>query len=239
LFDSQSFVWITRPEKQGHQTAAVYQHYGFQTLVAPILSVKYFSLCKSELDGFDVIITTSANAIEAVAHMENLKNKKLFCVGAASYKTAIDHGFTNIVQSNGTSNVEGLLKTVLKGGLEKHRKILYLRGQNISCDLRAMLKLQDLNIEEKIAYETQSTELDSCVHEYISKGKIKAVTVFSLKTAMLVKNFFVTHNLVNYTAEITALCLSNEIASTIQDIPWKGIQIAQKAENLALLLQGR
>lgn len=236
MLNKQLFIWVTRPEKQAYQTAKIFQQHGFKTIVDPILKVENLPLKEAELSDFDAFIGTSPNAIDAIAHIESLKNKTIFVVGPASKKMAITYGFTKIIQSDSGLNAKGLIKTIINCQQAKNQKILYLRGFDISLDVVSLLKAQGFYIEEKIVYKTDVIEPSSSTIKLLQDGRIGAITIFSLKTANFIKEFLEKHNLTKHISNVTALCLSNAIALKIAS-EWQKVIVAPTANDIAHLLK--
>lgn len=233
----EGLVWITRPEKQAVQTASIFEHYDFQTIIEPVLRIKNLNFQENDLDCFDVVITTSSNAIEAISHLKSLKNKILFCIGPSSKRAAIHCGFSKVIENDGEANVEGLIQTILQNQNTQQQKILYLRGHDISQDLTTFLKLQGFDVQERIIYQTLTTAPNERIIRLIRSGEIRAITLFSVKTAEAVKSFVAAHNSNQYLNKTYGLCLSQSIASIIQDLPWAGTIIAPTVDELAQYLQ--
>lgn len=235
MLNKQLFIWITRPEKQAYQTAKIFQQHGFKTIVDPILKVEDLSLKEAELSDFDAFIATSPNAIDAIAHIESLKNKTIFVVGPASKKMAITYGFTKIIQSGSGLNAKGLIKTIINFQQAKNQKILYLRGFDISLDVVSLLKAQGFYIEEKMVYKTHASDPSSTTIKLLQNGSIGAITIFSLKTADFVKEFLQKHDLTKHASKITALCLSDMIALR-SNFAWERVIIESTANDIVHLL---
>lgn len=114
------------------------------------LRVTKISYLKFSIDfKYDAIIFTSKNAINAIKfnNLSIKKDIKIYCIGEATKKEALNYGFKNIFVSK-TKNLEGFLEEI-KEEISK-KNILFLRAKEIIKEITYKLN----NIKEIVAYRS-------------------------------------------------------------------------------------
>ena len=147
----------------------------FDIFSGPLLEINYKKniIC---FKNYDVILFTSFNAVKAIKNKE-MKNEIIaFCVGNKTSAEAEKLGF-NVLNANG--NAKDLLKLIHQKLIPRKNKILYLRGKNISLDLKTHLQKYNYDIEEKIVYSQKEKLLSVEILNNIEQRKIDSVAIFS------------------------------------------------------------
>lgn len=101
----------------------------------------------------DLLVVTSRTAVDALSRQglsEALKHLPVLCVGRATADAAWKAGFTAVMMPDGPGNASGLL-TKLRSLTPV--RVLYLRGETVSLDLKAALA-GEIPAEDIICYRT-------------------------------------------------------------------------------------
>ena len=77
---------------------------GHKIIHLPTLKISSLNIDPINLDQFDAIVFTSANAIKYLKTEKQKNNIVCFCVGSITEKIARMNGFTNTISAGGTVN---------------------------------------------------------------------------------------------------------------------------------------
>jgi uroporphyrinogen-III synthase len=230
-------ILITRPLAAAKRTEQAFQLAGFETWIAPVLTIIPLQVTINPA-AYDAIITTSANGVESVATLTQDRDTPIFCAGKTSATVVYELGFTSAFYPSEPGGKE--LITLIKQS--SFKRFAYIRGEVIKIDIaHALQDVPDVHVDTYITYKTVPTSAwtDETL-DLFHTNKISAITFYSEHSAQIILNLLNTHNFLDYTPFITALCLSPAIAEAIQSIVWKNIEIASTSDELvANLLKTR
>ena len=120
-----------------------------------------------DLSRYDTLMFTSKQAIYFTEEInKSWRDKYILAVGAVTAKVAKELGAKEIYHPKEFYG-ETLANDIVKNF--KDRKILYIRPKIISFDSKNFLKKYDINIEEKILYETLCVNYNN---KYLEKESI-------------------------------------------------------------------
>jgi len=206
-------VLITRSEEQSQEFVKDLNGLGFETLVQPLLNIKYIPFLFSNLQKPDALLLTSSHALGNTMAPEDWVNIPVFCVGDKTSGVAIKAGFRKTLSGDG--GLKDLLPTIYLC-LGKTKKILYLRGQDISHETQKILP--EYRIEEIITYRAEPISKfdESIVKKF---NEINIVTLFSKRSAETFKKLTIKHALDLNNAH--AICLSDAVLDSVNDLHWK------------------
>lgn len=191
-------VWVTR--HCGHSTAKKIEALGAEPIVAPLSLVHHYPHTINP--SYDAIIITSANAISRSIP----KHIPLLIVGTHSAKLARSAGLeiSHIFPTVGT-----LIDSIKS---DSTTKMLYLRGEAISADLKSIL-----GCDEKIIYGIKNRPLSS--QEVTAVKTANCVLIYSQGSGQLIKQALSQYCL--YPNSMHAICISPQVAISIQAIGFK------------------
>lgn len=106
--------------------------YGYKVFIEPVFTIKYLNPDISAHE-FDVVISTSKNSVKAFSQICKEDNFSIITVGNSTMQAAKNLGFSDIISAD--SNVDGLI-SFIKSHYSNAIKFLYIRGQEVSCDLK-------------------------------------------------------------------------------------------------------
>jgi uroporphyrinogen-III synthase len=211
------YTLITRPQEEAIIEAQKWQEMDYACLIEPMIEIEYQSLGLS-LEPYNAIIVTSKNALKAIAGFNFLG--KIIAVGPQTAEFANKLGFTNILCAE--SNVKSLINIID----HSHSPALYLRGDVVTVDLKALLPAKGVQIDETIVYTTKARDNFSAkLIEYLQAGEIEQVLLFSSRTAQIFCTLMTKHNLDQYSHPMKAIVLSTQIAEQISQLTWRDVGI--------------
>lgn len=196
-------ILITRPIEDSLKLAAQLESKGLKFIIEPMLTINKLQV---EVPAADIYITTSRNA--------------------SSY---IPAGANKIsIPENGKTAKE-VLEYVRSNLKPEAGKILYLRGNKITLDIKKELQKDGYDADDFLVYQSTATEALSR-HFVENLGKIKLATFFSTETY---KNFL---KLIDskILCEIEALFVSEKLIGDTSNI-WKKIYIANKPDQNSMV----
>ncbi len=227
-------ILITRPKEDAEVLAAALQEMGFNPIIEPLLTIEPIYKDKKLLESLlaknpQAVLITSKYAVVALAHMTALRNISILTSGETTAACAREAGFKNVASVNDTARV--LVEYILKHFEPKNGSILYVRGAEVTEDIEGQLSEKDFSIESVIVYNARpASEFSGNLIEKINRGGVDAVVFFSQNTA----NTYIKHAVANQLAgahqNMIAICLSEAIAGTIRQLPWKDIAISNQAD---------
>ncbi len=149
-----------------------------KVLIYPLLEIEFLKT-SINLKEADVLVFTSVYAMEKL-NLE-LKSHKttVFAVGQRCDELLKELGATNTFIF---SDVKQLLNS-LKGYYRNKRPLIfYLRGNEISYDLKADLLKNDFNCEEHVVYKQNRCIRKKELEAVLSRKNLKGVAIFSEKS---------------------------------------------------------
>ncbi|MGL9717947.1 MAG: uroporphyrinogen-III synthase [Wolbachia sp.] len=213
-------ILLTRPLSDSLNTRNTLKKCGYKVYIEPVFTVKYLHPDISTYE-FDVVISTSKNSVKAFSQMCKVDDLPIITVGNSTMQAAKDLGFSDIISAD--SNVDGLI-SFIKNHYSIAVKFLYIRGQEISCDLKKRLSEEGFNVIEVILYKTIiKRSLTNRCKNLLSGGKINSVAFFSSQTARIFCSLVLKGGLSYATGDIIAYTMSKNIADSLKSIKWKKI----------------
>lgn len=210
---------LTRPLLDSKKTKSILEECGHKVYTEPMFKIKYL---ETELaQDFDVIISTSSNSIRALSKTSWKRNHSIITVGNGTMRVAKELGFTNVVSANG--NVGDLI-LYIKEHYPQELKFLYVRGKEISFNLKKALAKKGFAVKEVILYESiDRKRLTKKCKKLLLANLIKGVIFFSARTAKIFCFLAEGSNLVDSIRNITAYSMSEKITASLVSYCWKNI----------------
>jgi uroporphyrinogen-III synthase len=219
---------ITRSLNYAEDYNSTLQKANIKTFIEPLFTIntcwaEQSNLSKS-LTTANLLIATSKNAITALAEMATIRDIPLIAVGHGSAQLAQELGFLKV--SNGGGDVVQLIRYVASNYASGSR-ILYLRGDIISLDLKAKLLAYGFKAEELILYNTiYSKQFSDAMLELLKAQKIGSASFFSAKSAQVFIQHLRSAKLENCLRGSYAFALSQTIKKELQRIEWAKFFVA-------------
>ncbi|MDN5247962.1 MAG: uroporphyrinogen-III synthase [Wolbachia endosymbiont of Tyrophagus putrescentiae] len=217
-------VLLTRPLLDSLGTRSLLKRHGYKVYIEPVFTVKYLYPDLS-LYEFDVVVSTSKNSIKAFSHVCKINNLPIITVGNATMETAKNLGFVNVESVD--SNVEDLI-LFIKSYYAHEVRFLYIRGQEVSYDLKKKLFDDGFDIKEVILYRTiTKRHLSNRCKNLLLDGAINGVVFFSSQTARVFCSLILKCGLSHLTGNIVAYAISKNVADNLKQVKWKAIIISR------------
>ncbi|GAT75418.1 hypothetical protein EHRUM4_06380 [Ehrlichia ruminantium] len=125
---------VTRPQEDSIIIKETLTNLGFNIYIEPMFSIKYLPV-KLNLEYFDLIISTSKHSIIALSKISKNRTQPIITVGDNTKQVAETLGFSSVTSLNG--NIHDIISYIHNNS---HLKFLYIRGQEITYDLKEILK---------------------------------------------------------------------------------------------------
>jgi uroporphyrinogen-III synthase len=213
-------ILLTRPLLDSLDTRNALKKYGYKVCIEPMFTVKYLHPDISAYE-FDIVISTSKNSIKAFRHICKVDDLSIITVGNSTMQTAKDLGFSNIISAD--SNVDGLI-SFIKNHYSNTIRFLYIRGQEVSCDLKKRLTDENFNIREVMLYKTIiKRSLTTRCENMLLNGKINGVVFFSAQTARVFCSLVLKSGLSSKMTNIVAYAMSKNITDSLKSVKWKKV----------------
>lgn len=168
-------ILLTRPLLDSFNTRNILRKYGYKVYIEPVFTIKYLNPDISTHE-FDVVLSTSKNSVKAFSQICKVDDFPIITVGNSTMQAAKNLGFSDIISAD--SNVDGLI-SFIKAHYSSAIKFLYIRGQEVSCDLKKRLSEEDFNVREVVLYKTIiKRSLTNRCKNLLLDGKIGSVAFF-------------------------------------------------------------
>ena len=233
-------VMITRPREDAEPLAGLLRARGVETLVEPLLSVVYLDGPSLDLEGVQALLVTSANGARALGRRMNGgrrmdgRDLKVFAVGEASARAALEIGFTDVESAAGDVHA---LAGLARSRLDPADGALYhAAGSRLAGDLAGMLENDGFECRRQVLYEVrQSERLSSCAVQAIKEGSVDGILFYSPRTAETFVGLALDAGLAGAFKGIAALCLSQAVAEKAGSIDWRELCVAERPDQAAMV----
>ena len=148
----------------------------------PLLDIFFVNIKELYIEETNLIFT-SRYGIKAISEVENLKLKKTYCVGKSTAEVAKQSGFKNICYPE-EGDARSLINLILKDK-DMLQTFHYLRGNEVSFDLKKELSDLGYKIKETIIYKQKNNKLSDKQKSLIMSGEIKGIIFFSASVAKI------------------------------------------------------
>ncbi len=228
-------ILITRPLIDSEDLMGKLFSLGHKIIHIPTLKISPTESEPVDLNKFDAIIFTSANAIRSLKVTHKEKNKLCFCVGSITEKIARQSGYLNTLSAGGTVNA---LKNLIinSNKINEKSKIAYFCGDNVAYDLDLELKKEGLKINKIINYKSEKiTDLNDQNKKIISSHSPDIIFVYSVRSGESFIEITRNHSLYPLMTGSKVMCISEKIASLFKSDGWKIVEVFNPGEELLQL----
>ena len=208
---------------------------GHKIIHIPTLKISAIKIESVNINQYDALIFTSANAIRNLDVSSEGKKKLCFCVGSITEKIARQLGYNNTLSAGGTVNA---LKNLIINSKEINdkSKIAYFCGDNITYDLDLELKREGFIIDKFINYKSEKiTDLNDKNKEIITNHSPDIIFVYSLRSAESFIEIVRNHSLYPLMTGSKVMCISEKVANVFKSFGWKKVEIFNPGEELLKL----
>lgn len=204
---------MTRTEPAATRSAEAWAEAGFDTVIAPLLSIATVKTA-ADIPDDAVLIFTSANGVRHSGLTGD--DRLVYCVGDATACEAKTHGFTSVVSADG--DWQQLVQIIAP----TDQPLIHLSGGVVRGQIVEVLRQRGLTASRQIVYRT-----DARTTWPIDINEVDAVALYSplaAETLMALPTRFLNH--------LTAYCLSPNVAAPLRDM---NVRIAVRPNERALI----
>ena len=227
-------ILLTRPLDDCKELILRFKSLGHKVSHLPVIKIQNVNYDKININEFDGIIFTSANAIKNLNTSDINKKINCYCVGASTENVAKQNGFQNIFCAEG--NVNNLKEVILQNFDNRSGNLLYVSGEIVSSNLDKDLISEGYKVRRIINYSVLPVE--EIGEEFINNLKSSIpdmVYVYSENSAKNYLNLLKKYNLLDYWMNTNLMCLGEKTSSVLNEIKWKKIFLFNSGEEEFLL----
>ena len=208
---------------------------GHKIIHIPTLKISAVKTESVDINQYDALIFTSANAIRNLKVVSEEKSKLCFCVGSITEKIVRQKGYNNTLSAGGTVNA---LKNLIinSNEINDKSKIAYFCGDNISYDLDLELKKDGLRVTKIINYSSEKiTDLNEENKKIINSHPPGIIFIYSARSALSFIEIVKNHSLYHLMTGSKVMCISKKVADIFPKNEWKKIEIFNPGDELSQL----
>jgi uroporphyrinogen-III synthase len=226
----QSFILITRPQNTANKLALKLQELGLKPLVDSVIAIEKLAFSPKPITP-QACIVTSQNAAFTLPIYQVPLHTPIYVVGHATAAAVKEHGYEHIIIGKGTA---ASLLPMLQADLEPSRGIVvHFCGADILFDFTPPLLSEGYLCYNEVVYRSVAAKrLQAQTIRAIQNHQILAMLFYSSKTARCFTELAL--ELENHLMDVTAICLSHDVAAALQ-LSFKKIVIAKYPTEDALL----
>ena len=228
-------ILITRPLIDSEDLMGQLFSLGHKIIHIPTLKISPAKIESADINQYDALIFTSANAIRNLKFTSEDKSKLCFCVGSITEKIARQSGYHNTLSAGGTVNA---LKNLIinSNQINEKSKVAYFCGDNVTYDLDLELKKEGLIVSKIINYTSEKiTDLNDQNKKIISNHPPDIIFVYSLRSGESFIEITRNHSLYPLMTESKVMCISKKVASVFKSNGWKKVEVFNPGEELLKL----
>ena len=210
----------TRPLADSKRMQNYFELRGVECLINPLLEISYEKR-SINFSNYDRVLLTSRHAVRSLVNKSlTFSKKKVHACGRSTYAEVREFAPENEYIFH--ESVNDLVDAFRSSTPIDDSKMLYLRGRDVTVDLKSIFQGTSIEIEDSVEYIAREKILfNKEALEEFNSGRQISIIIFSLRTAEIFLEALKKYNLGNKTSIIMAYCISKNIASMLQV---KGIQ---------------
>ncbi len=225
-------VLITRPLIDAEDLMGKLFSLGHKIIHIPTLKISSLKTNSIDLNKYDALIFTSANAIRNLNIINHDTNKLCFCVGSITEKIARNKGYSNTISAGG--NINALKNLIMHSEKVNNKsKIAYFSGDNLTSELDYELNKEGLNIEKIINYTSEKiTDLNEENKKILNNYPPDIIFVYSARSAESFIEISKNYSLYPLMTGSKVMCISEKVAKIFKLNGWKEIEIFNPGEEI-------
>jgi uroporphyrinogen-III synthase len=225
-------ILVTRPAEDGADIARRLGDLGHDTLLAPLLQVRFSDGEALPLDGVQALLATSANGVRALGRRTERRDLPLFAVGPQTADAAAKAGFLRIRNAHG--DAVALAEAVSQWADPKAGALLHAAGADSGGWLAGALTEKGFTVRRENLYrvDTATTLTDEAIRA-LRQGEVQAALFFSPRSAQVFAACARRAEL--SLAAVVAVCISANTARGLDGLSFADLRIAAAPDQAALL----
>ena len=216
-------VLLIRPLVDALPLAKTLESKGIESFLHPLFEPHFFSL--PPLKTPQAFIITSKNALRAIEANQDVKKIPLYVVGDQTAHLAQEKGFSEVLSASGTN--QELTELLINNAHPEKGVLWHLSGEVIKGNIIKELRAKGFEAERHIIYRIQEVEnFSEALLSELQTKKISHVMFFSPHTTTIFVNLINKNALEEIVSQMTAVCLSFEVAKEAGFLAWKKVWVS-------------
>ncbi len=220
---------ITRPLLHATEMASDFESLGHEVIISPVMHVNCLRPTLPNAAFLHGLVITSRNALlclRQITDLQNYHDLPLFAVGKTSARLSREAGFKKVVEGPGrASDLVPIIKAAFVG--IQHPQIYHPSGAKKAFDLGPPLAQTGIRLIEQTIYNTSpANSFSSQAIDAITSNKLDVVVLMSPQSAKYFHALIRQNQLEGQMSEISCLCMSNNVATALDQMACKRKLIA-------------
>lgn len=227
-------VLITRSEGETEELSQAVRAAGFEPLYESMLAIDYVEEGWPEVDDTAPLIFTSSHGVQAFARKREVRANPVYVVGQNTAETARYAGFKDV---RGVAvDIDALLDMLTLVPKETLISAFYIRGKDISQDLRQILEENGVSIAEFTGYKACPIEKFSInLLKSLDNREINAVLFFSARGGCVFADMVEQYDRAVRLKTTKALCISEAVLKSVSVLPFQQGLIARMPDRYGMM----
>ena len=223
-------IIFTRPLIDAEDLMMTFFSSGHKVIHMPTLSIASANMKPINVNDYDGLIFTSANAVRFLKLKNNEKNIKCFCVGSLTERSLRHKGFINTISASGTVNA---LKNIIINSEKNIKNLAYLCGDVVSYELDKELTQEGFKVSKIINYTSAKiTALNKESMDLIKKYPANIALIYSKRSAESFDEIVKKYSLAELMTHCRVMCISKKIEEFLKSKGWKKTEGFNPGEEL-------
>ena len=228
---------LTRPRPDSLALADRLRQHGIDSLIEPMMTIRFDEDTRLDLSGVQAILLTSANGARALAAAspdEAARRLPILAVGPATAQAAREAGFGALTTAGG--DVDALVALAIARLRPDAGRLVHVAGRVSTGDLAGRLAAAGFEAERVPLYDAVAERsLSLPARRALAAQTLAGAVFYSPRTARLFAKLARDSGLESTTRALSAFCLSQAVAEVAATLPWQRISVAAAPRQEALV----
>lgn len=226
-------VILRQPEDSADYEEAARER-GFIPLVEPMLTIQHLDADYTHTGLATPLIFTSAHGVQAFCGRSQSRGNPVYTVGHNTADEARRQGFTQVETAAGTG--DDLAALLARPENSFPEPPVYIRAVEISKDLKGILSVNGVNIDEIMAYRADAVEkLSISLLRGLDNREINAIAFYSARGAAIFAELIEQYGRVSRLKAVKALCISTHVLHSVSVLPFSGTLVAETPDRYGMI----
>lgn len=234
MTDGRPLLLVTRPLEAARRFAGTAEAAGFDTILAPMLTIRALPSARADFAGAQAVLLTSSAAAPMLARLTPDRDLPILAVGDATAASARDAGFRDVTSAAGdVQALAELAKARLDSGAGP---VVHAAGAKRAGDLTGALAAAGFDARVSVLYEARpATQISSETVEALHAGKIAYAAFFSPQTARAFVSLAPADGVSEALRGVAAVAISAAVRGPLETLTWRSIATAARPDAAAVL----
>lgn len=225
---------ITRPLEPARRFAATAEAAGFDTILAPMLTIEALPAEPADFADAQAVLLTSGTAAPMLARYVSDRGLPILAVGDATAAAARDAGFGQVTSAAGDVHaLAELAKARLDPGAGP---VVHAAGVKRAGDLAGSLAAAGFEARVAALYEARpATRIPPETARALQAGKIAYAAFFSPQTARAFASLAPADGVSEALRGVAAVAISAAVRGPLETLTWRSIATAARPDAAAVL----